>query len=34
MALGMIEAVTAYRRRTDIPVRVRIGMNSGPVTAG
>lgn len=34
MALGMIEAVRAYRRRTDIPVHVRIGMNTGPVTAG
>ena len=34
MALGMIEAVRAYRHRTDIPVHVRIGMNTGPVTAG
>jgi adenylate cyclase len=34
MALGMIEAVRAYRRRTGIPMHVRIGMNTGPVTAG
>jgi class 3 adenylate cyclase len=34
MALGMIDAVGAYRHRTHIPVHVRIGMNTGPVTAG
>ena len=34
MALGMVEAVRAYRRRADLPVHVRIGMNSGPVIAG
>jgi guanylate cyclase len=34
MALEMIEVVGTYRHRTGIPVHVRIGMNSGPVTAG
>ena len=28
------QAVRAYRGRTNIPVHVRIGMNTGPVTAG
>ena len=34
MALGMVDAVCAYRSRTDLPVHVRIGMNTGPVIAG
>lgn len=34
MALEMLEAVSRYRERSGIPIHLRIGINSGPVTAG
>lgn len=34
MALDMLDAVRRYRERTGIGIRLRIGLNSGPVIAG
>lgn len=34
MALEMIAAIERYRRITGVPLRIRIGINTGPVIAG
>ncbi len=34
MAVRMLEIVTEFGRERDMPIRVRIGVNSGPVVAG